>query len=258
MAQGEEVRKAGFSGKIKSMFDSIAPTYDLLNRINSLGLDQSWRRDLVGIVANERPTKVLDMAAGTGDLSMMLAEKCTGAEIVACDLSMGMLEIGAEKALEANLYQIQFSIADAMNLPFGNDSFDAVTCAFGVRNFESIYLGYEEFYRVLRPGGIVAVLELCEPDNSLLKMGYDIHMRGIVPIISHVIGHNEDAYEYLADSISNVPQRGKMEGLMQMAGLINTFYKVYLPGVCALYVGYKPHNEDVYNNLLKVIQLQRR
>lgn len=240
------------------MFDTIAPTYDLLNRVNSFGLDIYWRKDLVDRVSKERPSKILDLAAGTADLSIMLAKKCTGARVVASDLSIGMLEIGEQKAKAAGLAQIYFTVANALELPFEEDRFDAVTCAFGVRNFESIQRGYEEICRVLRPGGMVAVLELCEPENKLLNLAYNLHARVAIPTISSLIAHNKDAYEYLADSIHHVPHRGSMEELMQMAGLVNTYYKVYVPGVCCLYVGYKPLGDDTFQQQKRIIGLQRK
>ena len=138
MAKGEEVREDTFAGRIRAMFDDIAPTYDLLNRVNSLGLDQLWRKDLVEHVAVERPELILDLAAGTGDLTLLLAEQCKGATVVASDLSINMLEIGVQKALRKGLSQVKVSVEDAMDLSFEEEHFDVVTCAFGVRNFESV------------------------------------------------------------------------------------------------------------------------
>ncbi len=258
MAPGEGIRGESFSNRIRAMFDTIAPTYDLLNRVNSFGLDIHWRKDLVNRVSNEHPSMILDLATGTADLSIMLAKKCNGATVVATDLSIGMLAIGEQKAREAGLDQIKFALADALHLPFDNESFDVATCAFGIRNFESIQKGYEEFNRVLRPGGMVAVLELCEPESRLLNLAYNVHMRAIVPVISSFIGHHRDAYTYLADSIHKVPHRSGMEKLMQKAGLVNTYYKVYTPGVCCLYVGYKPLRDEVYQQKERILGLQRK
>lgn len=260
MAKGEEVREATFAGRIRAMFDDIAPTYDLLNRVNSLGLDQLWRKDLVEHVAVERPELILDLAAGTGDLSLLLAEQCKGATVVASDLSINMLEIGVQKALRKGLSQVKVSVEDAMDLSFEEEHFDVVTCAFGVRNFESIARGYQEMYRVLRPGGMVAILELCVPTNPITKAGYNLHVDQVIPFISQLLGRNKAAYQYLGESIRKVPQRRQMEGLMRMAGFINTYYKVYLPGVAALYVGYKPKSDaftGIYSELSKIKSAER-
>lgn len=230
----------GFSSKIRSMFDSIAPTYDVLNRINTLGLDILWRKDLVNQVAKERPARILDLAAGTGDLSVLLARACKKATVIAGDMSIGMLKIAKEKAEKEHLSQIKIMEMDALRLPFAGEEFDAITCAFGVRNFGSIAHGYQEMYRVLRPGGMVAILELCEPQSSISHGIYDIHVYHVMPLLGSIIGHNKSAYEYLAKSIEKVPQREEMSQLMEEAGFIHTYHKVYFPSVCALYVGYKP------------------
>lgn len=258
MAQGEQIKGESFAGRIRAMFDSIAPTYDVLNRVNSFGLDIHWRKDLVRRVSNERPLRILDLAAGTADLSIMLAQKCPNATVIASDLSIGMLEIGEQKVREAGLKQVEFKVANALDLPFDNDSFDAATCAFGIRNFESIQKGYEELFRVLRPGGMVAILELCEPENGFLNLAYNVHMKAVVPVASSLIGHHKDAYDYLAKSIHKVPHRKGMEQLMQKAGLVNTYYKIYPPGVCGLYVGYKPLREESAQHQERIYSLQHR
>lgn len=259
MAQREEVKGINFTSGIRAMFDTIAPTYDLLNRVNSFGLDIHWRKDLVRHVANEHPLTILDLAAGTADLSIFMAKRCPQATLVASDLSIGMLEIGEQKARAAGLEQIKFSVADAMSLPFENESFDAVTCAFGVRNFESISNGFKEMKRVLRPGGIVAILELCEPENILCNFGYNLHVRGVIPMIGSIVGHNRNAYKYLADSIHKVPHRASMKQLMEGAGLVNTYYKEYTPGVCCMYVGYKPLSDEIYRQYQeRIVGLQAK
>ncbi len=253
MAQKEQIVETKFTHRIRAMFDSIAPTYDILNRLNTGGLDVIWRKDLTRKVAQEKPKRVLDLAAGTCDLSIMLAKSCKGARIVATDLSHNMLRIGAEKASGQGVHSIEIEIEDAMQLTYENNTFDAVTCAFGVRNFESIAHGYEEMFRVLKPGGMVAILELCIPQNALLRLGYDVHMNINVPLVSQLFGRREGAYDYLRESVKSVPQREKMSGLMSMAGFTRTYYDVYPPGVCAIYVGYKPEN-DKYQYLESIIR----
>lgn len=232
-----------FADNIRSMFDAIAPTYDKLNRINTFGMDLQWRKVLVNRVAQEVPQSVLDLAAGTGDLSIMLAKACKGAHIIAGDMSEGMLQLAREKADKEGLSQIDIKVMDALNLPYEGEKFDAITCAFGVRNFESIARSYHEMYRVLKPGGMIAILELCEPQKLLNHALYCFHVYVAMPTLASAVGHNKWAYQYLAKSIEKVPQREEMTQLMEMAGFFHTYHKVFLPGVCALYVGYKPMSE---------------
>lgn len=247
----------GFADKIRAMFDTIAPTYDKLNRINTFGLDLQWRKDLVSQVAMDKPKQILDLAAGTGDLSIMLAKACPEATVIAGDMSIGMLEIARKKAHEEQLTQIQIKEMDAMNLPYEEPTFDAITCAFGIRNFESIAHSYREMYRVVRPGGMIAILELCEPKGSIIHKLYDVHVNVTMPTLASAVGHNKWAYEYLARSIEEVPQREEMTRLMKMAGFINTYHKVYFPYVCALYVGYKPLHSET-NVVLSDIEKKKR
>lgn len=229
-----------FTGTIRAMFDTIAPTYDLLNRINSLGMDQCWRRDLVRRVSLEKPSLILDLAAGTGDLTLMLAHSNPDATIVASDISLGMLEVAVRKARKAGLPQVKIAVADAMELPFEDEHFDAVTCGFGVRNFESLHRGYEEMFRVLKPGGMIAILELSEPINPIYRTFYELHTEINLPLFSTFIGQNAAEYRYLTRSIKATPQRKKMLQLIEMAGFINTYQYTYTPGACTIYVGYKP------------------
>lgn len=242
MAEKKSIETKPFKQKIRAMFDNIAPTYDILNRVNTSGLDIKWRKDLVNSVALTDPSEILDIAAGTCDLSILLAKTCKMSHITATDISLGMLEIGKSKVSREQLTNISILPGDALQLEFDDNTFDVVTCAFGVRNFESIALGYKEMYRVLKPGGMVAILELCTPTNRFMRFGYDIHMKVNVPIISRLFGRKEGAYNYLRESVQRVPQREQMTLLMKSAGFNPTNYKVYKPGVCALYTGYKNDN----------------
>lgn len=233
---------SAFTEGIHNMFDQIAPTYDLLNRINTFGLDLAWRRTLVKQVAQEQPLHILDLAAGTGDLSILLAQQCPVATIVACDLSEQMLRIAEAKALYHQVEdRVLPCVADAMQLPFGHEVFDAVSVAFGVRNFDNLQQGYQEIYRVLKPGGIIAILELSEPrDYHLLYPLYRWYTARLLPVISKKVSGESRAYQYLTQSIQVVPQKSQMIHLMQQVGFRRTFRKVCCPPVATLYVGYKP------------------
>ncbi len=234
-----------FTSRIKEMFDHIAPKYDVLNKVNSFGLDRLWRKELVRRVAAERPKLVLDLAAGTGDVSIALAKKLPHATVVAADLSQRMLFHALYKAMNADLTgQVKIAEVDASDLPYEEDHFDAVTCAFGVRNFEDIPLSLSEMYRVLRPGGICAILELCTPDTKLLYDLYQIHAKRLIPTAARLFGSDDTAYDYLCDSIEHAPSRDVMEYLMKEAGFGDTSYHEFFPGVCILYIGYKPQFRD--------------
>ncbi len=231
---------SAFTGSIKQMFDAIAPQYDLLNKINSFGLDALWRRKLADTVTREDPELILDLAAGTGDVTLALAERNPDSTVVAADLSRQMLYRTLYKAMERGLSdRVKIAEVDALDLPFEEGHFDAVTCAFGVRNFEDLPRGLAEMYRVLAPGGVVAILELCEPVTKPVNDLYQIHTRKVIPFVASLLGSDEDSYRYLHDSIAVVPNREEMEHLMIEAGFRHTRYTVFLPGVAALYVGYK-------------------
>lgn len=233
-----------FARNIRAMFDSIAHRYDLLNHINSFGLDILWRKDIAQRISAEKPSLILDLAAGTGDLTIELARRNKSATVVAADLSLGMLEKALHKAKREHLQKVKISVVDALDLPFGDNHFDAITCAFGVRNFSSIPDGLKEMHRVIRPGGMVAILELCEPENPILHSLYRVHADLVIPTVSRIVSGNNSAYNYLADSITVVPNRDVMQYLLEEAGFRHTYYKIYSPGVCGLYVGYKPRFEE--------------
>ena len=235
---------SAFTNGIKRMFDSLAPRYDLLNKINSFGFDLYWRHELVSLVSREDPELILDLAAGTGSLSIALAERNAESTVVAADLSKQMLYQTLYKALKHGISdRVKIAEANALDLPFADNHFDAVTCAFGVRNFESIPGGLREMCRVLAPGGICAILELCEPVTKPVNDAYQIHTRKVIPFVADLFGTDAESFRYLHDSISEAPSREDMEFLMREAGFCNTRYRVFLPGVCALYVGYKPRFE---------------
>lgn len=233
--------RVAFSTEIREMFDRIAPDYDLLNKLNSCGLDRLWRRALVRSVAGTAPDIALDVASGTGDVAIALASACPDVQVVGMDLSEEMMTIGAAKVQCRGLSdRITFGAGDALAIDLPDRSVDAVTCAFGVRNFSSILDGYREFARVLRPGGIVAVLELTEPEEGPMREAYrlytDLHLRRMARRHSS----DPEAYDYLLQSITVAPSREEMRRLMRQAGLVKCRYRIFFPGVCGLYIGYKP------------------
>lgn len=227
--------------QVRRMFDAIAPRYDLLNRLMTLGIDRSWRSLTVRTVKTTRPDAVLDLATGTGDLAIALAKAMPEARVVGADLSEGMIELGRKKVKEAGLdARISMYVADALALPFADNSFDAITIAFGVRNFERLAAGYAEMLRVLRPGGLLCVLELSVPASPIVRPFYNIYTRGFIPLMGRLISGDDSAYRYLPASIRAVPARQKMTALMSEAGFTNARFRSLTLGVCTLYTAQKP------------------
>lgn len=240
MASEPRRESPAFSTQVRQMFDHIAPQYDLLNKLNSLGLDRHWRHVLVQSVAGSRPRQILDVATGTGDVAIALARACPEAQVTGMDLSREMMAVGVRKVEAAGLAdRIGFGVGDALDIDLPDEAVDAVTCAFGVRNFASLEQGYREFARVLRPGGVVAVLELTEPKRGLLHAGYRLYTRLYLRRMAQRYSEDPEAYDYLLHSIARVPAREQMTALMEQAGLEQCSYRIFFPGVCGLYLARK-------------------
>lgn len=240
MASEPRRESPAFSTQVRQMFDHIAPQYDLLNKLNSLGLDRHWRQVLVQSVAGSHPRQILDVATGTGDVAIALAHACPEAQVTGMDLSREMMAVGVRKVEAAGLAdRIGFGVGDALDIDLPDEAVDAVTCAFGVRNFASLEQGYREFARVLRPGGIVAVLELTEPESGLLHTGYRLYTRLYLRRMAQRYSEDPEAYDYLLHSIARVPSRERMTALMEQAGLEQCHYRIFFPGVCGLYLARK-------------------
>lgn len=229
------------TGQVRQMFDSIAPAYDFMNRCMTLGIDILWRRRAVGMVGAMRPRRLLDVATGTADLAIQLARTLKPEHITGIDLSEGMLKVGAEKVRKAALDGvITLRQADCLQLPFDDASFDAVTVAYGVRNFEHLDQGYREMCRVLAPGGMLCVVELSTPTAPVVKWLYRLYTRRIIPWIGRSKSKDPRAYSYLPESIAAVPQASAMTGIMSRAGFARCAYRPMTFGTCTIYTGYKP------------------
>lgn len=225
---------------IRAMFNHIAKDYDRLNRIMSLGMDRSWRSACVKSISETHPKDILDIATGTGDLALALKRANPQAKVVGLDLTEGMLEIAREKTEAQQMSQdLSFVCGDALDMDFPDARFDAVSIAFGVRNFEDISKGFSEIRRVLKEGGTLAFLELCEPQNAVVKTFYRFYSQKIIPRLGRLFAQNQDAYQYLPDSIRTVPQREAMCRLLEEAGFRSSNYHTFVPGVCALYIATK-------------------
>ena len=242
-ARVEQVKPYGEGAKteqVRQMFDSIAPAYDFMNRAMTLGIDIWWRRLAVKRLKRIKPSLILDVATGTGDFAIQLNNSLHPRHIMGIDLSQGMLDEARRKVNEKGLGKvISFEQGDCMNLPMQDETFDAVTVAFGVRNFEHLQQGYQEMARVLKPGGMLCVLELSTPANRLIRWFYDLYTLHIIPAIGTMKSGDKSAYRYLPQSIAAVPQGDDMLQLMRNAGLRNASFKRLTLGTCTIYTAVK-------------------
>ncbi|WP_297072778.1 bifunctional demethylmenaquinone methyltransferase/2-methoxy-6-polyprenyl-1,4-benzoquinol methylase UbiE [uncultured Duncaniella sp.] len=224
------------SEQVREMFDAIAPAYDFMNRAMTFGIDRLWRRRAVRLMRDIPHGDVLDIATGTGDLAILMAERLDGSHVTGVDLSEGMIEIGRRKVAERGLDgRISLTTGDCLALPFPDNSFDCITCAYGVRNFENLAAGYKEMERVLRPGGLLVVLELSTPPSPVVKPFYSLYTRFLIPTVGRMVSKDTRAYSYLPESIAAVPQREEMCRVMRDAGLTNCRYIPLTFGTCTIY-----------------------
>ncbi|HEX2863528.1 MAG TPA: bifunctional demethylmenaquinone methyltransferase/2-methoxy-6-polyprenyl-1,4-benzoquinol methylase UbiE [Deinococcales bacterium] len=229
---------AGKAAQVQEMFDAIAGRYDLLNRVLSAGVDQRWRLQAARAALAGGARDVLDVATGTADFALMLKRLAPQAAVVGVDFSVGMLDIGREKARAQGL-DVRLDEGDALALPYPDASFDAVTCAFGFRNFADFEAGLREFARVLRPGGRVAILEFPPPPRNLLGRAYRVYFQKVLPFVGGVISGQPAAYRYLPESVLVFPEPETLAEMMRRAGFLAR-YRVLTGGLACLHVGVKP------------------
>ncbi|MCL4154594.1 UNVERIFIED_CONTAM: hypothetical protein GTU68_002533 [Idotea baltica] len=217
------------------MFDTISKDYDGLNRVISFGIDIKWRKKVVAIVKESQPKTVLDIATGTGDLAINLSQ--TNAEkIVGLDISSGMLDIGKDKVKKRGLEStIEMILGDSENMPFEDNSFDAITVAFGVRNFETLEKGLKEIYRVLKPNGTFVILETSMPTKTPFKQGYNFYTKNILPLIGKLFSKDRSAYKYLCESASVFPFGEALNNILRETGFINVKDFPQTFGVATIY-----------------------
>ena len=225
--------------EVAEMFNNISPRYDFLNRFLSMGIDIGWRKKTRRAVAITNPQRILDVATGTGDLAIEL-RKTSAKEIIGCDISEGMLAIGKEKVAQKGLSElIHLQVGDSEHLPFEDNSFDAVTVAFGVRNFEVPQKGLKEINRVLKPGGRIHVLEFSEPQTFPVKQLYGFYFRFILPVWGRMISKDQSAYTYLPNSVKAFPHGQAFLDLLASSGFHSNSAKKLTFGIASLYMGEK-------------------
>lgn len=229
----------GKKEQVAKMFDNISNNYDNLNRVISFGVDVKWRKKILKLVASKNPETVLDIATGTGDLAILLAET-NATKIIGLDISAGMLEVGKQKIAQKNLSnKIEMVLGDSEKIPFNDNSFDAITVAFGIRNFENLELGLSEILRVLKPNGIFVILETSVPEKFPFKQGYAIYTKNILPLIGKMFSKDKVAYKYLSDSASIFPYGKSLNNILQKIGFIDVKHMPQTFGVATIYTATK-------------------
>ncbi len=225
--------------QVEQMFDTISGEYDGLNRVISFGIDVKWRKKVVQLVAATAPKSILDIATGTGDLIINMAS--TGAtRLVGLDISEGMLSVGRKKIKVKNLEKrIEMIQADSEEMPFEDNSFDAITVAFGVRNFETLEKGLAEIWRVLKPGGIFVILETSVPTKTPFKQGYNFHSKVILPTIGRLFSKDKKAYGYLSESAIAFPFGEAFNNILRKTGFKDVQDKPQTFGVATIYTATK-------------------
>ena len=233
--KGEEKTK-----QVEEMFDNIAPSYDTLNHRLSWDIDNGWRRKAIEQLREYEPKVMLDIATGTGDFAILSAQLLKPTNLIGADISEGMMEIGRKKVEQAGLADIiSFKKEDCLNLTFEDNTFDAVTAAFGIRNFGSLDRGLSEMCRVLKPGGHLSVVELTRPVSFPMRQLFWIYSHTFLPIYGKLVSKDKSAYKYLTATIEAFPQGELMMDILQKAGFSNSKFKRLTFGICTLYIATK-------------------
>jgi demethylmenaquinone methyltransferase/2-methoxy-6-polyprenyl-1,4-benzoquinol methylase len=224
---------------VAQMFDDIAPKYDFLNHFLSLNIDKLWRKKLIKLLKKEHPLNILDVATGTGDLAIA-SLKAGPEKVTGIDISIKMIEVGLRKIKEKKLEdKIELLLADSLEIPFKDNSFDAVMVAFGVRNFENLEKGLLEMKRVIKPGKKAFILEFSKPERFPVKQVYNLYFHYILPFFGKRISKNSKAYSYLPDTVEKFPEAAKFNDIMTKCGYLNAGYKRLSFGIATIYTGEK-------------------
>jgi demethylmenaquinone methyltransferase/2-methoxy-6-polyprenyl-1,4-benzoquinol methylase len=226
--------------QVAEMFNRLACRYDVVNRVLSVGIDMRWRRKAILQLKNDRPKQILDVATGTADMAIISYKLLQPGKITGIDISKQMLEIGRKKIEKEGLSSfIQLQTGDSETINFADNSFDAVTVAFGVRNFENLEKGLKEMLRVLKPGGKLVVLEFSQPRIKIFRSLYNIYMGIVAPELARWFSQNKKAYQYLNQSAKLFPERRQFVEILNNTGYSNTSFKPLSAGICCIYTGKK-------------------
>ena len=243
MYKQEEIKPYNDSEKacqVEQMFDNIAPTYDKLNHRLSWDIDRRWRRKAIDMLASYSPKTMLDIATGTGDFAILAAQLLHPDQIIGVDISEGMMEIGRKKVETAGLSDIiSFTKENCLNLSYQDETFDAVTAAFGIRNFANLDRGLSEMCRVLRKGGHLSIVELTSPVSFPMKQLFHVYSHTVLPAYGQIISKDTSAYLYLTKTIEAFPQGEQMEGILKKAGFSKASFKRLTFGICTMYFATK-------------------
>ena len=228
------------ASQVEQMFDNIAPTYDKLNHRLSWDIDKGWRKKAIKALAPYQPQSLLDIATGTGDFAILAAQMLRPQKLVGADISEGMMEIGRQKVKTLALDNVvTFEKEDCLNLSYQSDTFDAVTAAFGIRNFADLDAGLREMYRVLKPGGHLSIIELTTPVTFPMKQLFHIYSHTVLPIYGRMISRDTSAYSYLTKTIEAFPQGERMMDILMKAGFAEASFKRLTFGICTMYLATK-------------------
>lgn len=225
---------------VEAMFDNIAPTYDTLNHRLSWDIDRSWRKKAIKVLKPYSPKHILDIATGTGDFAILAAQMLKPQALIGTDISEGMMKVGEEKVRKLGLESvISFAKEDCLNLSYAENMFDAVTAAFGIRNFQNLEQGLKEMCRVLKKGGVLSVVELTTPVSFPMKQLFRIYSHTVLPLYGRLISKDDSAYSYLTATIEAFPQGEKMVEILRNAGFSEARFKRLTFGICTMYVAVK-------------------
>ena len=244
MYKQEEIKpygKEGEKGKlVEEMFDNIAPTYDTLNHRLSWDIDKGWRKKAIRQLLPFQPKTILDIATGTGDFAILSAKELRPQRMIGIDISEGMMKIGQKKVEAEGLQHIvSFKKDDCTHLSFDDNSFDAVTAAFGIRNFQNLDQGLSEMYRVLKPNGHLSIVELTTPVSFPMRQLFKLYSHTILPVYGKLISKDTSAYSYLTNTIEAFPQGEVMLDILRKAGFKNASFKRLTFGICTMYFATK-------------------
>ncbi len=226
--------------RVKGVFDSVAPKYDLMNDLMSMGIHRLWKRHAIDTLGLLPHHSVLDLASGTGDLALRMAPLLNEqGKITLSDINESMLNIGKQRMIDAGHLRAEYAVANAESLPFADNSFDRITMAFGLRNVTDKQQALNELHRVLKPNGLLMVVEFSKVIDPLLAKGYDFYSFNVLPHLGQLVANDRDSYQYLAESIRMHPDQEKLADMFRQAGMVKVSYENLTAGVVAIHKGWK-------------------